>query len=247
MAETNETPRSEWKDWIWPMPKLWQRAPVISDGFGRAKRGGKGHFGIDIMHHRKPGDETLEHKASDGTTSKGYVIFENEKALAAGPGKVYAIENTSTGTTVKISHRVHGRPILSVYRHLTTMHPIKKDDILLAGQPLGFVGDNPQDKDPPHLHFELWDTGLGNKYPDWNIDPARVMREWRLVDGDSENKTIGPYDGDKLPNPSPDAFTSEQDTKPNGDGGGIARFLLTLFGGGFLASRLLKSRKGGYI
>lgn len=208
----SETPRSTWNQWVWPVPVYHGHFPTVSDGFGRNKRGGRGHFGVDIMHRRKPGHNLPEYIAPDGGRSEGYVIFLGEPVIAAGPGRVFDAENSATGHVVRISHRVNGRPILSVYRHLQNVAAgIVPGRIVQGGEVLGLVGDNPSDKgDPPHLHFELWDTSTGTKYPDWNLNPMSVMGTWSAW-----------LDGARVPHTGDKGDRGERgDTPTNGGGGG---------------------------
>jgi len=78
---------------------------------------------------------------------------------------------------------VDGHPILSVYRHLSSVERgIAKDVALPAGTTLGTLGDDPSNPgDPIHLHFELWNLESGLKYPEVTFDPAQVMGVWRML------------------------------------------------------------------
>ena len=227
-----DIPRSNFSDWIWPVPMFLDNPPVISDGYGRDKRVGKdgkarGHFGVDIMHPRRKNNPL-----DVGVTgSKNFVTYPGEEALLAGDGLIKEIGVTSTGHFVRAEHRVAGRSILSVYRHLMNVRPeILKGEVVKAGFPLGLLGDDPTNQaDPIHLHFELWDLARTRLYPEATIDPELVMAQWRV-------KRIP--QGDIIPHPNP----------PKGDGGvgggsGLAAALLSAFAG--LGFAILVSRKGG--
>lgn len=173
-------PHSDFEDWIWPIPMYLDNPPVISDGYGRTKRGGKGHFGIDVMHSRR------FHKTLDigAVGTKNFVTYPGEEGMAVAVGIVQEVGKTSTGHFVRIGHRVgvEGRSLLSVYRHLVNVRSeIVKDTLVMPGTPLGLIGDDPSNKgDPTHMHFELWDIGKTRHYPESTFDPTTVMRLWRV-------------------------------------------------------------------
>lgn len=243
-------PESSWSDWLWPIPEMHGVQPTISDGFGVSKRGGAGHFGADIMYWR--GKEVHPEQTNrEGQKNRLYAIWQGTPAILAGPGRVYDNQMTKTGRTVRVSHRVNGRPIMSVYRHLMEQEYalVKKGAVLPAGTPLGLVYDNPASKgDPPHLHFELWDTAQNNvslferfrksakggEYLRWVFDPARVMPAWNVLRW--EDRNIVPYTGTI---PKPDGSGT------SGGGGGIVAGV-----GGVLSAialmRLIISRRGTY-
>jgi murein DD-endopeptidase MepM/ murein hydrolase activator NlpD len=250
IGSLSETPVSKWSDWVWPMPELNGNQPEISDGFGADKRDKRGHFGLDITHRRRKNENYEETANLEGKTHRLYVIYKDEMALSGGPGKVYATEITKTGHTVKISHKVEGRPILSVYRHLRNFAPgIKAGAIILAGSPLGMIGDNPAEVgDPPHLHFELWDTSLNNvalkeemaargskkggDYLKWIFDPATVMKPWKVIRW--EDRKPNTYDGPRIvPGDTPGTVKGDRN-------GGLIAFLGL---GTILLLGLFKSRR----
>ncbi len=212
-----ETPRSVFSDWLWPVPMVVDNPPVISDGYGRRKRVGKdgkpkGHFGLDIMHARRKGDD----RDIGAVGSKNFITYPTEEAIAVGDGMVQEIGHTSTGNFVRINHRVGGRSILSVYRHLMNVRPeVKKGALIAAGAPLGLLGDDPSNlADPIHLHFELWDIGRTRLYPDATFDPVEVMGQWKV-------KRIP--QGDIVPHPRP--------PKGGSGGGGLAAAVISVFSG----------------
>lgn len=169
---------SKFSDWVWPVGRVDGNPPIISDGYGATKRNGKGHFGIDVMHHRR-GTQDAKQRGS-----KNFCIYDDEPAIAVADGLVQETGHSATGYFVRLYHRVgdEGRPIVSVYRHLTGFaEGVEKDAIVSIGSPLGKIGDDPRNpNDPPHLHFELWDISRNRKYPAATFDPILVMREWRM-------------------------------------------------------------------
>lgn len=174
-----EIPHSKFHDWIWPVAMMHDNPPIISDGYGKSKRGGRGHFGADIMHSRRPG---LTESGLHAVGSRLFCTYENEEAIAAADGVVQDVGITRTGHFVRLMHRVgiEGTPILSVYRHLRTVR-VSPNSLVDMGTPLGELGDDPSNpKDPIHLHFELWDISQTRLYPGATFDPSTVMKVWRV-------------------------------------------------------------------
>ncbi len=246
-------PVSSFSQWLWPLLEINGNQPKISDGFGREKRidpatkKPKGHFGADIMWARRAADSGVaEVKSREGKGAKGHIIYQNAPVIASGPGKVFSAENTGTGFAVKISHRVNGRPYLSVYRHLKNVL-VKKGQIVPAGLPLGMPGDNPAAaNDPVHLHFEMWDTSIGTAYPDWCIDPATVMSEWRVMRADGSITNF--RGGRPLPESSPNDLVASNNIsspiiKRSTLGAASAAFMLS----GVLLAGMLAFQKGGRV
>ena len=174
--------------WIWPV-ELHPgdgRKPVISDGFGTAasgKRGGKGHYGIDLM-YKRPVNGTAKLPAQ----TAGFEVPSGQiRALAAYDGTVWAVNRTDPhGISVEIDHHfVPGiGPRVTVYRHLESC-PLAKGQTVNGGDQVGIVGYDrtaAASATPNHLHFELWDTSrkvvTGNPREDFGFDPAPVMGSW---------------------------------------------------------------------
>lgn len=176
-----------WQGWIWPVELHPgdHRKPVISDGFGTAasgKRGGKGHYGVDIMYRRSPaGSAKLPAQTAGFEVPSGQI-----QALAAFDGTVWAVNRADAhGISVEIDHhRVPDiGPRVTVYRHLASS-PLAKGQTVKAGGLVGIVGYDTTaaaSATPNHLHFELWDTSrAGGSDPrrDFGVDPAPFMKDW---------------------------------------------------------------------
>ncbi len=178
-----------WSGWVWPVPiNNSGSKPVISDGFGATKRGGKGHYGCDLMYKRQTSGEARPPELSRGFAMPSMAI----PALACGPGTIHQVNlNDSHGISIIVDHHnVPGiGPRVSAYRHLSTAF-VKKGDTVFGGTPLGYIGyDLTQGKAGlNHLHFELWDTsksGGSNPRVDFGYDPAIDLAKWpmRKMDG----------------------------------------------------------------
>jgi hypothetical protein len=172
--------------WVWPVELHLKdkRKPVISDGFSRTSRGGKGHYGVDIMYRRTmSGSPSLPSYTANYECRSGEVYV-----LACGPGTVWAVHPTDAhGISLEIDHhQVPGvGPRVSAYRHLDRCYVKAKDEVK-AGQVIGIVGYDktaPASQTPNHLHFELWDPskqripGTDSRVA-WGLDPAPVMALW---------------------------------------------------------------------
>jgi murein DD-endopeptidase MepM/ murein hydrolase activator NlpD len=84
----------------------------------------------------------------------------------------------STGHRVWILHSEVN--LLSGYFHLSDLN-VTVGDIVIAGTPLGLVGHNPVDRDPVHLHFELY-SGELSAYPQGTLDPAPYLANSKVED-----------------------------------------------------------------
>lgn len=150
--------------------------PVVTDGFGRDKRGGKGHLGVDLMFKRiKAGEVRLPSHTRWFWCPTGQVM-----AVACAPGEVIRIvRSKSQGIAVYIKH---GR-YMSVYRHLTTTPLVYGSDVT-EGEFVGIVGHAPKagKRGINHLHFEIWDTDkAGLRTRDRKkqaIDPGPFLARW---------------------------------------------------------------------
>lgn len=163
--------------WGWPVPRYEGRAPVISDGFRLPRRD---HNGVDIMFARAVSDR-FPVGSPNGT--KGYVMPDAWMAVAASDGILWSSGHTPRGYAVVIDHGT----AVTFYTHLDTLFvpevrpPAKgitpaKVIAIKAGQPLGVIGADPQDRERiKHLHFELWRGGPADA-----VDPAPLMKTWQV-------------------------------------------------------------------
>lgn len=179
--------RVEWGDgWVWPLASVSVRGrvyrPVVTDGF-TSRRGSRLHGGVDIAFRRRaPGD--LVDLFPVGTPSGGKSWFAPERVpvLAARAGKVWSVEKTPRGWAVVLDH---SKPFATFYTHLETPAlPLHRNGVNIntgqpthvqAGDPLGFMGYDPQDPERVrHLHFAVWHGGADDNA----IDPELAMQSW---------------------------------------------------------------------
>lgn len=165
--------------WIWPIAIANSHRPVVSDGFGSPRDGGKRkHEGVDLMFKRAHAGELTDvypPKGASGTSL--YFMPDDCLALAASRGRIWSAYHTTRGYQVAIDH---GR-FLTLYQHLTRMFVDERHEgpggpLVEASHPLGVVGGDPTN--PPHLrhlHFELR-LGLTP------IDPEPFLRRWQLLE-----------------------------------------------------------------
>ena len=161
--------------WVWPLGTWRNRKPEISSGFDSERRSPKGeripHNGVDLMYRRIEGD-----KCPPGTPngSRGFVMPDHRAALAAADGVASLAVNTLRGWSVIVDHSPS--KISTYYTHLSQLLVVPQQ-VVLAGQPIGIIGSDPQDAEHlMHLHFELWRGGRKGA-----IDPEKLMREWEYV------------------------------------------------------------------
>jgi murein DD-endopeptidase MepM/ murein hydrolase activator NlpD len=221
--------------WVWPMElhPADYRKPVISDGFGTAasgKRGGAGHYGIDLMYRRPiPGTPSLPDR-----TKAFEVPSDLIHALACYECTVGEVNRLdSHGISVGLDHHnVAGvGPRWSVYRHLSQCE-LTKGQTLHAGDIVGIVGydrTKRANETPNHLHFELWDTSRprvdGNPRHDFGFDPAPFMGSWSY-----KGRTGKLESGTGVPPAAGQEDAGESDASgPN----------LYLMGGGLYAAKVL--------
>ena len=165
---------------VWPVAILHSGAkPVISDGFGLEKRGGRGHLGVDIMFRRpRKGLESRPDQTRWYECPTGEVW-----AIACAPGKIWSIKDSpKNGGVVKISH---GFPHLAVYRHLAETFVVPGQEVI-PGTILGIVGHAPSagKRGINHLHFEIWDVSQHGKRSRRNlaIDPEPWLVHWDKIE-----------------------------------------------------------------
>jgi murein DD-endopeptidase MepM/ murein hydrolase activator NlpD len=174
--------------WLWPVPSLNGRPPVISSGWGSPRKDGKGghrpHRGVDIMYRRKSRSELVD-RFPPGTPNGSPLHFMPDfiPVFAARDGEVWSAKLTSRGYAIVLDH---GKPWATYYQHLEHMFvmPTEKrkgraPERVRAGEVLGYIGASPRDSEGlKHLHFEVWKGGG----PEAAIDPeAMMLRDWLVM------------------------------------------------------------------
>lgn len=136
-----------------PLPTLPDgRKPVITSSFRPADR--PNHDGADLFYPWAPGDVPNfvgDHGAAGSAGIPRWVVPIGVCAIAAAAGVVQLAGDSPTGHRVWIDH---GNGLRSGYFHLLDLR-VKVGEVVVAGAPVGLVGDNPADSDARHLHFEL--------------------------------------------------------------------------------------------
>lgn len=191
----------DWQGWTWPVAPLHldaTRGPVISQGYkpgSRYKRAADGrlvldygtHLGVDIMYRWAEGDPLAP--ATDVVTRTsargrwGYYAPPGSIVRAAGPGKIWAVNESALGLSVQIDHgkvTEHTGGVVTFYQHLEAYsREWKRGDVIQAGDELGLMGGDPANKPHlRHLHFELWFPRKGESSAAWPADPALYMAHW---------------------------------------------------------------------
>ena len=93
----------------------------------------EGHFGIDLI---APKDDPVK-AVQDGTV-------------------VVASFTSDGGNVIQIQH---SNNLISVYKHNSVL--LKKEgDFVKSGESIAFIGDSGDHSEGPHLHFELWESGI---------------------------------------------------------------------------------------
>lgn len=173
--------------WIWPIPSLNDRPPVISSGWGSPRRdpdgGTHAHRGVDIMYRRASREELVD-RFPPGTANGSPLHFMPDMipVFAARDGEVWSAKKTPRGFAVVIDH---GKPWATFYQHLEHMFvaPTAKrggraKERVRAGEIIGYVGGSPLDSTKlKHLHFEVWHGGG----PEAAIDPEAMMQSWLVM------------------------------------------------------------------
>lgn len=163
--------------WVLPIASWNGRAPVVSDGFGSPRPGGRRHQGVDMMFLRRA-DDNLRPGTTNG--SAGHVMPDNAVVVAASDGVIWSAQQTARGFAIVIDHGP--RRIATFYTHLagifvTPTTRARSQQKVRAGDPIGFVGFDPMDPQRlKHLHFELWRGG-----PKDAVDPRALMTSWPTI------------------------------------------------------------------
>lgn len=172
--------------WLWPLPavRLPDGAaypPVISDGIGTARPGGRTHAGVDVCYRRRSSTDLLaEFPVGKPGGSRRHFAPPGVPVLAARDGVVWSVQRTARGIMVVVDH---GRPWATMYQHLASSAlPAHARGVATStGQPtrvrrgdvLGVMGADPVQGAGAfrHLHFEVWHEGDP-------VDPAGAMASW---------------------------------------------------------------------
>lgn len=138
-----------------PLPQLaYNRRAHVTSGYRTSDR--PNHNGVDLFYRwvagDKPdfvGDKGCATRLPNGDPK--WVVPYGVHAIAAADGRIQIAGNSSTGYRCWIDH---GNGWRTGYFHLLDLK-ISVGQMVVSGQPLGLVGDNPADTDGRHLHFEL--------------------------------------------------------------------------------------------
>jgi hypothetical protein len=167
--------------WVFPVPVVGDRWPVISDGWG-SKRGSDLHKGADIMYRRRHRGELVdEYPPGTPSGSLWHFMPDGVPALAAAAGTIAFAGNTRRGYSVVLRH---ADGWVTYYTHLSALFVAESNGWTLgggpsvaAGQPLGVIGYDPTDSNKlRHLHFELWRGTRARA-----VDPGPFLLAWSHV------------------------------------------------------------------
>jgi len=176
--------------WVWPLPMLGARRPVVSDGYGSdrqatAHQKAHVHVGVDIMYRRTKKIAGRYPFPDHG--SPGFELPEGTPVLAAHDGTVWSAAKTALGWRIVIDHGP--LPFATVYQHLESIsipeHAHGKPrgggtpTRVSAGDVIGTAGYSPDDGHQiRHLHFEVLN-------PSKQIDPGNesrgMMSTWQVL------------------------------------------------------------------
>lgn len=165
--------------WIWPLLRWREYEPVISDGWGSPRDGGRRtHRGADLMYRRRSPVDQLAAFPARAPHSAWHFLPPGTIAVAARDGEVWSAGRTPRGHAIVLTH---ADGWVTYYQHLAQLfipaldHGTGKIRVR-AGQALGIVGADPtQPNQIAHLHFEL---RRGTR----PIDPRGALQSWRVLD-----------------------------------------------------------------
>jgi hypothetical protein len=165
--------------WIWPLPILADRWPVISDAWGSRRTRPDGsvrpHLGVDIMYERRS-QEDLENEYPPGSPNgtRRYFMPDDVPVLATADGVVRLTRWTLRGLSVVIRHAAGWATYYTPLAELA----VAPDRPVVAGEPIGTVGHDPLDRQGlRHLHLELWRGGTRRGA----VDPEPYLAAWMHV------------------------------------------------------------------
>ncbi len=134
-----------------------------------------GIWALNIMYERS--SRSFDPSAFLPGTLEGtqrHFMPDDIPALAASDGVVRMTRWTPQGFGIVIGH---ANGWATHYAHLERLS-VTPDQVVAAGQPIGFIGFDPTDARPVrHLHFELWRDGSRR----WAVDPAPYLAAWRCL------------------------------------------------------------------
>ena len=145
------------------------RKPVITSRHSTHNSERPNHHGVDFFYPYKAGDAPM--KIGDGGRTTKWHIPNNTWAVAPADGMVEIAGTSKTGYRVWIRH---AGGLLTGGFHMTLL-AVKAGEAVKMGDPIGIVGDNPNDHDARHLHWECYAGPIG-KYPRGTVDPERFLR-----------------------------------------------------------------------
>jgi murein DD-endopeptidase MepM/ murein hydrolase activator NlpD len=165
--------------WVWPLPILADRWPVISHRCGTRRRSADGstrpHLGVDIMYERRGRDDLAsEYPRGSPNGTRRHFMPDDVPVLAAADGVVRLTAWSSRELTVVVRHAANWT---TCYAHLAELD-VAPDQAVVAGEPIGTVGHDPADQQGLKcLRFELWSGGTRRGA----VDPAPYLAHWRHV------------------------------------------------------------------
>lgn len=152
----------------WPLRALPDgRKPTITSRHAIHNPSRPTHRGVDLFYRWQPGDGG---KLGDGGRTAKWFIPDNTWSIASADGEVEVAGSSKTGWRAWIRH---AGGLLTGGFHMTEL-AVKVGDAVRLGDPIGIVGDNPNDVDARHLHWELYDGQLA-RYPAGSVDPERWL------------------------------------------------------------------------
>jgi murein DD-endopeptidase MepM/ murein hydrolase activator NlpD len=144
---------------IWPLLCLEDgRVPVITSGFYTENGSRPTHKGVDMFFRWLDKDPDVKVGNCGAIMRNGkrrWWYPDGYVAVAAADGVVSTAGNTGTGWRCWVDHSDGNR---TGYFHCASLL-IKVGDDVIAGDPVGVVGCNPNKYNAKHLHFEVSPIG----------------------------------------------------------------------------------------
>ena len=153
-----------------PLPDLEQKQTALSylnEAWAEAR-----HEGVDLIFVRRPEDREA---VGSPNGSRGFVMPNDQLALAASDGRVWSCAWTPRGWTIVID-LAPTAPVATYYTHPSQLLVVPKQAVR-AGQPIGIIGADPLDPARlAHLHLEIWRGGAADRF-----DPEQRMKAWEYL------------------------------------------------------------------